>query len=88
MLRDLWSKYKYKYEFDLDGCFNNISVQAVTGCLEDLKVPKQMVIFSEYVNSSLPDLRLKELKEETEIRRRDDEGMEIINKFGLPQGLP
>jgi len=87
MLRDLWPKHKYKFEFDLDGCFNNISVEAVIGCLDDLKLPKSFINFIHYVNLSTPQMEFKDLRIEKEMVKFR-QGVELVRKQGMPQGLP
>jgi hypothetical protein len=60
----------------------------VNGCLDDMGYPKKFNNFIHYVNLSTPDMERSDLKEEKEMRISNEDGMEVIKKHGLPQGLP
>jgi len=38
-----YKTYEYKYEFDLDSCFNRIELEAVDTVLEKYELPKEFI---------------------------------------------
>lgn len=69
------------FEFDLDACFNNISLNHTLDGLGLRGVPERAIIYLEYILSMFP---LKGgFHEERELMGRGN----LLGKKGLPQGL-
>jgi len=73
--------YVHMYEFDLDGCFNRISVAWTLKLLKDIGLPSYFVFYMENILTNMPIA--KELKEEVELRKLRN----MTVKSGLPQGF-
>lgn len=91
-------KYEFKYEFDLEACFNNIEQSTVDNCLRHYSFPEEFVNYVRWINTTppklygiKPDLTDKELFEENCTLRTVpplQHEMIVKKKHGLPQGLP
>jgi len=65
-LKDLYNNRKefpIVYEFDLDSCFNNISLQAVYKNLKHLGLPISFVNYVNWINSTPPKIDRNEVDE-------------------------
>lgn len=49
-------KYKYIYEFDYKGFFNNLEITKISDCLRDKEVPESWIQMIENLNKSQPQL--------------------------------
>jgi hypothetical protein len=76
-------KYNYIYEFDYKGFFPNLDVLTVSKCLDQLKVPSDIVMLIQTLNKSLPKLPKEHLIDETETIKAEmmHFGNEITNVF-------
>jgi retron-type reverse transcriptase len=84
----LSSKFKFAYEFDLKGFFNNISPRYVDQVLGIAGFPPEMRSYISRVNHMFPLMDTNELIEEAEVQKYYLDGREVYRKSGLPQGLP
>jgi hypothetical protein len=74
------------FEFDLDGCFNRISLRKVLMLLKAKGIPSEFMEYLERYLSMMPEVNLNELQIENEVMmpvaRKN-----ILAKGGLPQGF-
>jgi len=59
-------KYPYVYEFDLKGCFDNISARAVSAIFSSIWVPQWVIWYMESVNRQAPKLPDAQYLDETD----------------------
>lgn len=57
--------YKYVYEIDLKGCFDNIQLDNVLNILEKLGMPKRTLYHIENINLSIPEFPKEKLLDES-----------------------
>lgn len=82
------------FEFDLQGFFNNVSLDRVEETLRNRGVPEECVSHIMRISSTLPLKKLDEFDEnDPEVTRSSSLGRKantegLLFKQGLPQGLP
>lgn len=89
----LKNKDIYVFEFDLESCFNKISIDKINDLLIEYGIPEEYVRYIYRVNSSFPINKIKNLDlEDKEVYNLQTRGpikdMYSVRKDGLPQGLP
>jgi hypothetical protein len=75
-------KYKYIYEYDLKGCFDNLSVRYITRILNNLGAPRMFTISLESINRcavTLPEEILLEEKTAFDKMYTND----LFKRFGI-----
>jgi len=76
------------YEFDLEACWNNLSIRTIHQILLKSGLPKAVVYFILRINSCFPMNSWETFESEKEIINHDIQGLRITTKSGMPQGLP
>lgn len=84
--------YKHMYEFDLDACFNRISISWTLKLLSEIGLPKYFVYYLENLLTAFPIAQeIKEEKELTKHYQMRSIGSSVLEativKAGLPQGF-
>lgn len=88
----------YKYEFDLESCFNRIEIEAVDLLIkEKLGLPESFANYVRLINSMPPRNKVDDIEvNDPEVFRRVVSDSDVLrgtkggmySKRGLPQGLP
>jgi len=81
-------KFKFAYEFDLKGFFNNVTPRFITDTLRAAGLPEELISYISRVNTMWPLIERDNLEDEIEVQRYYVNGREVYRKSGLPQGLP
>jgi len=88
----IWSQLEHKeksiVEFDLDACFNNLTIKSITKALIQCGIPISLALFIQRINTSLPLNKPNDYEEEKEIQKRIFSNSTYLIKEGMPQGLP
>lgn len=83
-----FSAFKFIYEFDLKGFFNNVSPRYITDVLRASAFPESLISYISRINHMFPLMDRDKLEEEIEITKYYNGGQTFYRKSGLPQGLP
>lgn len=76
-------KYRYIYEIDLKGCFDNIQSEYVSHELEKLGVPPRYIYYLENLNRCTPKFKKEDMIDETQLRDKS-----MWKHLGKPEYAP